>query len=498
MFGWLANMFRGSSGASAAAGGKAAVSAGYDVAQTTDDNARHWANADNLSPKAAASAEVRRTIRQRARYEAHESNCYAKGLVATLTNHVVGNGPRLQLRTEDREIDTRVEQLFAQWSAETGFAEKLRTLKTAKTVDGEAFAHFITNRALTHSVKLDLALAEADHFTTPLVRYTDPSLCDGIEFDADGNPAFYHRLKHHPGGDDIFARDWLASERLPAALVIHLFRCDRPAQARGISELAPALPLFAQLRRFTLATLSAAEFAASQSAVMETTSAAIVDPDDVEALDAIPFERNGLLTLPKGWKANQMRAEHPSTTYAMFKAEVINEIAVALGLPYNIAAGNSSSYNYASGKLDTQSFERLTNVERAYFARACLDRVLLAWLTEAALIPGFLPPELAQLARQGRLPTHQWFWDGAAHVDPLKEANAQATKLANHTTTLAEEYAKSGKDWETEIRQRAREVELLDELGLIRDLQPESFGDMSKEQSEEDDDGDKKPTRQAA
>jgi capsid protein len=51
-------------------------------------------------------------------------------------------------------------------------------------------------------------------------------------------------------------------------------------------------------------------------------------------------------------------------------------------------------------------------------------------------------------------------------VDPAKEANAQATRLANHTTTLADEYAKRGLDWETQLRQRAKELSLMNELGL--------------------------------
>ena len=57
-------------------------------------------------------------------------------------------------------------------------------------------------------------------------------------------------------------------------------------------------------------------------------------------------------------------------------------------------------------------------------------------------------------------------WDGHEHVDPLKEASAQATRLASHTTTLADEYARRGLDWETQIRQRAQELALMTELGL--------------------------------
>ena len=68
--------------------------------------------------------------------------------------------------------------------------------------------------------------------------------------------------------------------------------------------------------------------------------------------------------------------------------------------------------------------------------------------------------------------THQWFWDGQEHVDPAKEANAQATRLSNHTTTLAYEYARQGRDWESELRQRAKEVALMNQLGLPAQAQP--------------------------
>ena len=79
------------------------------------------------------------------------------------------------------------------------------------------------------------------------------------------------------------------------------------------------------------------------------------------------------------------------------------------------------------------------------------------------MIEGFLPQVLrAQSSDWSR----QWFWDGWEHVDPAKEANAQATRLQSHTTTLAEEFAKKGRDWEAELRQRGKELALMSELGL--------------------------------
>ena len=45
------------------------IRAKYDAAVTNADNIRHWANADGLSADAAASPDVRQTLRNRSRYE---------------------------------------------------------------------------------------------------------------------------------------------------------------------------------------------------------------------------------------------------------------------------------------------------------------------------------------------------------------------------------------------------------------------------------------------
>ena len=87
----------------------------YDAAQTTTENARHWAMADGLSADAAMTPDVRRTLRNRARYEV-ANNAYARGLVLTIAGDCVGTGPRLQLLSKDSETNRIVEQAFVQWS----------------------------------------------------------------------------------------------------------------------------------------------------------------------------------------------------------------------------------------------------------------------------------------------------------------------------------------------------------------------------------------------
>ena len=174
------------------------------------------------------------------------------------------------------------------------------------------------------------------------------------------------------------------------------------------------------------------------------------------------FEPNMAIFGPEGWEPSQIRAEQPATSYGEFKREILNEIARCLNMPYNIAACNSSGYNYASGRLDHQTYFKNIRVEQSHIETVVLDRIFAAWLAEAVRVFGF--GEIADPS--GTAFPHQWFWVGHEHVDPAKEAKAQATRLANHTTTLATEYARVGLDWETELRQRAKEKELMQELGL--------------------------------
>ncbi|MBE7466806.1 MAG: phage portal protein [Planctomycetes bacterium] len=437
------------------------VRARYDAALTNENNRRHWANADGLSANAANSPEVRRILRNRARYEV-ANNSYARGIVLTLANDCIGTGPRLQMLSLDREGNSAVEREFARWTVAVGLADKLRIMRVAKAEDGEAFAVFTSNPRLDTPVKLDLKLVEAEQVCTPDFHAASKAQAvDGIVFDEYGNPLAYQVLRQHPG--DNGARWGLAYDSVPAQAVLHYFRVDRPGQYRGIPELTPALPLFAMLRDYTLATLDAAKAAAYFAGILHTDAPPNGEADAVEAMDTIELERNMLMTMPGGWKMSQVRAEQPASTYAEFKREVLNEIARCLNMPFNVAAGNSSGYNYASGRLDHQTYFKAIRVEQAFLGAQLLDRLFAAWVREAVLVESLLPQPMRALSADW---SHQWFWDGHEHVDPLKEANAQATRLSNHTTTLAEEYAKRGRDWEMELRQRAKEAALLRELGL--------------------------------
>lgn len=411
--------------------------AGYDLAETTDDNRKHFARADGLSADAAMTAEKRRVIRNRCRYEV-ANNCYARGIGLTIANDTIGTGPRLQITAGDDQLET----LFAEWAQEVRLPEKLRTMRFARYESGEVFAILTGNAELSSPVKLDVELVEAEQIDDPsFEQIADPLWQDGIRYDTAGNAVLYRKLDRHPG-----SFGWLGLPTdftdVPARYVFHYFQPTRPGQRRGIPDITPAAQLFAELRRFSSATIAAAETAADFAAVLY--SEAPPDPDGgastVEEMDTIELTRRMATTLPQGWKLGQVQAEHPTTTYEMFTNTKLKEIARCINVPFTVALMDASVANMSATYVDRQVYANERVIDRSDFERF-LNKLFREWLNEARLSLSIDPDSIR----------YQWYWPSLGHhVDPQKVANAAATALSAGLTSLPREYSKQGADWEEE------------------------------------------------
>lgn len=448
------------------------IQARYDAAIIDDDNRKHWANADSLSAKSANSTDVRERLRNHARYEI-ANNCYAYGIGRTLADAVVGYGPTLSFRRrpgssrQDAEDLRTVARLFAEWADEINLWGKLHLARFAKYSDGEAFALMRTNPRL-EAVELDLQLIEAEQVSHgyAAAENFDPRRVDGIETDDLGNVIEYKILREHPGDGADYALRSLDPLTVRPAAMCHWFTPKRPGELRAVPEITPALPLFAQLRRFTLATLTAAETAANFAAVLKQTAMPDDDTPQYEPFETIEIERGMYTTLPEGLDLGQLKAEHPTTTYEMFKLQLLCEIGRGLQLPRMLVLLDASGYNYSSGRLDKQATERFLETEQYQCELLVLRKIWRAWIAEARRIVGYLPPrvESGELELMPR-----WLWRALGHVDRQKEAAGADAQLAANTTTLAVECAREGLDWEEVAEQRAEERRRLQELGLIQE-----------------------------
>jgi capsid protein len=240
------------------------------------------------------------------------------------------------------------------------------------------------------------------------------------------------------------------------------------------------LPLFAQLRRYNLAVLSAAEAAADFAAILYTDAPPNGESDEVEPMDAIPLERNMMLTVPAGWKLSQLDPKQPAANHAEFVKVILSEIARCVCSTFGTVAGDFSGFNYASGRLDNQIYHKSIMVDRSFWETEVLNRIFAQWMREYALTKTFMPDS-------NSYPRHTWFWDGFPHVDPGKEAKAPQRRLDNTTTTLAAECAKDGQDYMSVLRQRAKEFNLMREMDIPFDGEqvPEDITEEPEEEGSE-------------
>jgi capsid protein len=473
------------------------VRATYDVSRTTTDNTNLWSNTDSLSASQANSPAVRKIIRERARYEV-ANNSYADGIVDTIVSDLLG--PWITVKLGISDTAKRAEKAFQKWALESRFWQKLHVMIRAKKVDGETFALLSNNTKLRNGVTLNVVPIECDQVESYWNLPSENEI-DGIKFDENKNPIAYRILKYHPG-DYRTNLKTTSGDWTDAKFVIHFFSCLRPGQVRGVSELTPALNLFGQLRSYTVSVLEAASRAAEVAGILETDLCPETEDGkcaaDMEAGSVIPTGRNKIISVPEGWKLNQFKAEQPTTTYPMFKREIIGEMGRCVNLPFNVAAADSSDYNYASGRLDHQTSGRSNETERFMISCEILDRVWGAFLAEYKDVARLNAEQIAEIE------TPEWFFTGRGHVDPKKEADADDVRLRNGTLSLTNYFSSQGLDAQQEIDKMLQEnidimkkwKELLKANGLPENTPlPTSKQQQQQQPMEVQDDEDDKPAK---
>ena len=425
------------------------IQAKFDLAQTTSENRKHWANADGLSARAAISPAVRRVVRLRSRYESENNSWYA-GILRTAVNHIVGQGPRLQMLTGDVAGNQRIEKAFRRWAAKIDLADMLRTICEAYWRDGEVFV-MRAERPQNYPLTLDLRTFESDQVSTPFIGsvYDDPFVDDGIRFDRSTNELEIYVYDNHPGGNvpvSTLDGKWYSSRE-----VLHLFRADRPGQTRGIPRATPALQTLPIMRRQEQATLYSAETAANFAMYLKSNSPAI-DPELSPANFAeIEITRNMLTTLPAGWEIGQVEPKQPGPLYEMFQRQALQSFSRCTNMPYTLAAGTGKDANFSSFKGDMKNvWEPEVKCEQSRIEVSILEPVFQWFLESAIYAPGLLDgmPQISEI-------DHKFHWPPLPELDAVDSANAAQIRLSTGQSTPTEEHARRGQDWATESARAA-------------------------------------------
>ena len=436
----------------------------FESAETTRLNQAHWTWAEDESVNYWLAEHLSK-IRARSAYEARQ-NGTVLGVINTHADDIVGpDGPTLQVLSDDDAYNTALEQAWREWfSAPTpkpnvsGAAWlKLRVKSFWKC--GEFLDQIVTDPNAEGPVAMRVRPIPPRRLRTPFGMTGDPNVFMGIRFDALGRPARYYLHDPAPMGSPRLDPNGFTT--VPPDLIIHEFISEEEEQARGIPWLNTALQPSADLRDYDDQVQDAARQMADQSALLYTEHP---DAPVWQTPEQTTVERRTVKMVPPGWKPWEYKGSMPPVQYPEFRSERQREIGRPQGMPLLMIRLDSSKHNYSSARLDTQTYGRACSGLQCFISGTPNSAGTLNRLADMVAAEGRF--KIQALRRRPAVVIYQWTWPVRPHVDPSKEALAEATSLESGTLCLSDALASRGTNLETHVAKKQREIEAYKKAGL--------------------------------
>lgn len=433
-------------------------------------------------------------LRERSR-DLNRNDAHAAGITGTMVTNTVGTGIKLQSTidakalglSDDQAKNLRkeAERVFDKWSACADAGERLDFDEIQVLVDrqilenGEAVLQIVMIQDdPSRPFYLALDNVESDRLDTPWDRKSDKSIRYGVEVGERGQPLAYWIKKTHPG-DSILTRNFSMNDfvRVPAKNdlgrknILHLYPLLRAGQTRGIPFFAPVLTYFKDLADYMEAELVAARIAACFAIFIKKEDAynsaqAYTDATNAAGQKEQELEPGMIEHLGPGEDISSFNPNRPGGTFEPFVDRILRALATGLNLPYEIVAKDFSKTNYSSARAALLQAYRYFKCRQKFLVKHLCQPLYELVLEEAWLRGEFSASDF--YANKYEYCRAIWVPQGWQWVDPLKEAEASKLSINQGLSTLSDETASQGKDWEEVIEQRARE------LRKIKDLEEEN------------------------
>jgi lambda family phage portal protein len=330
-----------------------------------------------------------------------------------------------------------------------------------------------------------LQLIEADRLATPPGMDARRDLRGGIEIDGYGAPRAYWIQKSHPGEWLRYGAHYLPLdfERVEAFLpnglprVIHLHDKERTGQSRGKPIVTAVMREFRMAGHYQTIELQRAIANSLIAAFLESnldpeSSAQLFGNDPKAAWDTAlggfkgQLKGAAVIPLPAGAHLTSFTPSSPNAAFGAFMEAALRHIAAGLNLPYELLLKDFSKMNYSSARAALLEAWRFFLGRRRWLRDYWLNPIYQLWLEEAAWRGRIGVTHADYLANRYAYARCRWVFAGRGWVDPVKEATAAKIRKDEYFSTLEDECAEQGLDWEDVLEQRARELARMRELGL--------------------------------
>ena len=389
-----------------------------------------------------------------------------------------------------REFKLWADNTFCDAERSKNFYEMQQLAFLSMLVSGDVFALFGLKPNARTPYQTTVRLLEADRISTPNssgdseISNLDSGsrIIDGVEIDKEGAVVRYHIANHHPLAGNITEQlEWNSIDAFGrdtgAPNILHIMTSERPEQRRGIPFVAAEIELLKQFDRYLKSELTANLVASMFSVFLESTEddgvtglEEVVNEDDRVTNDEYHYELGPgvVLDLPFGKKVHEVNPTRNNATFDKYVAAMETVIGSSMEIPKEVLTKKYES-NYTAARAALLDFWRTVRVYRTRFNAAFNQPIYEQWLSEAVATgridaPGFFDDPAIRQAWCGCM----WMGASMGHVDPLKEVNAAAARIANNITTQEQEASEyNGNDWAENIRQRRRELEALKEFAQL-------------------------------
>jgi lambda family phage portal protein len=487
----------------------------YQAADAAAQELASWLPA-LVSPDAAWLPE-RDTVAARA-HDLVRNNGWAAGAVSRYLDNVIGSGLRLSAKPDWRALGQTAEwaddwarsaeAAFRSWANDPDFTCDAEGTKSLGMLAGLAYRHFaIDGEALALPFWLPrrpgsrwataIKIVHPDRLSNPMGAPDTDTLRGGVEQTPEGRPIAYHIRARHPGDWIAMTGDNYRWERVPARApwgrrrVLHFYDPEAAGQTRGISKFVATLKRLKVSEKHDSTELMAAIVNSIFATYIESPfdhqllQEAMTgdDPTAVDELGKYQDLRAGfhadkrmtlngvrIPTLFPGEKIGSITPTRPNTAFSAFQETCLRNIASALGLSYEQLSQDWSKTNYSSARAALLEVWKHLTRDREIFIQGFMNQIYALWLEEAISIGAVTVPAGAPRFWENRAAWCGCKWIGPARgwVDPAKEVTASAMRLELGISTLEDECAEQGKDWEEVVAQRKRELEYMQKLGLAR------------------------------
>jgi lambda family phage portal protein len=449
---------------------------------------------------------------------------WASGAIMRVLDNTIGGSYRLVSTPDYRALARRYGPAFdAKWAAEyrqaveaefrgwaddpSFYCDATRQLTISqifylalrhKLVDGEPLAklEWMPERVGYGAARYAtcVRLVDPDRLSNPYEMIDTQHRRGGVELDDDGAPVGYHIRRAHQNDwyDAVKSMVW---DYIPREtewgrpVIIHDLDRDRVEQHRGLGVFVPVLNRLKMLTRYDTAELQAAVVNAIFALSVESPydprglrEAMSSDEDkgdlgfywehlaEDRAKRQLRLDGVNIMHTFPGEKMNSLAASRPGQNYDPFSHAMLRHVSVQLGTSAEQITGDWSKTNYSSARGAMLEAWKTTSRRRTQFNAGTATPIYVGFLEEAHDIADLPLPRNAPDFAEARAAYARCRWIGAPRgwVDPVKEAQGSALRMDAGISTLEQECAEQGLDYEEQLQQRALEGKMMDELGLQR------------------------------